>query len=51
MRTVLWAGEEQGGIGAQQYYDLHKVLHIVAFLNREKKIALHNEREQNYRNQ
>ncbi|XP_039973920.1 carboxypeptidase Q-like isoform X2 [Xiphias gladius] len=25
MRTVLWTGEEQGGVGAQQYYDLHKV--------------------------
>uniref|UniRef100_A0A8C2XDC2 Carboxypeptidase Q n=1 Tax=Cyclopterus lumpus TaxID=8103 RepID=A0A8C2XDC2_CYCLU len=25
MRTVLWTAEEQGGVGAQQYYDLHKV--------------------------
>ncbi|XP_077383864.1 carboxypeptidase Q-like isoform X1 [Festucalex cinctus] len=25
MRTVLWTGEEQGGVGAQQYYNLHKV--------------------------
>ncbi|XP_068179855.1 carboxypeptidase Q-like [Antennarius striatus] len=25
LRTVLWTGEEQGGIGAAQYYDLHKV--------------------------
>ncbi|XP_061748830.1 carboxypeptidase Q-like isoform X2 [Nerophis ophidion] len=25
MRTVLWAGEEAGGVGAQQYYNLHKV--------------------------
>ncbi|XP_061919070.1 carboxypeptidase Q-like isoform X1 [Entelurus aequoreus] len=25
MRTVLWAGEEAGGVGAQQYYNLHMV--------------------------
>uniref|UniRef100_A0AAV2MFG5 Uncharacterized protein n=1 Tax=Knipowitschia caucasica TaxID=637954 RepID=A0AAV2MFG5_KNICA len=25
LRTVLWTGEEQGGVGAQQYYNLHKV--------------------------
>ncbi|XP_028986292.1 LOW QUALITY PROTEIN: carboxypeptidase Q-like [Betta splendens] len=25
LRTVLWTAEEQGGVGAQQYYDLHKV--------------------------
>lgn len=25
LRTVLWTAEEQGGIGAQQYYNLHKV--------------------------
>ncbi|XP_029359220.1 carboxypeptidase Q isoform X1 [Echeneis naucrates] len=25
MRTVLWTAEEQGGVGAQQYYNLHKV--------------------------
>lgn len=25
LRTVLWTGEEQGGVGAQQYFDLHKV--------------------------
>ncbi|KFW05010.1 Carboxypeptidase Q, partial [Eurypyga helias] len=24
LRLVLWTGEEQGGIGAQQYYQLHK---------------------------
>ncbi|KAG8441782.1 hypothetical protein GDO86_010818, partial [Hymenochirus boettgeri] len=24
VRMVLWTGEEQGGVGAQQYYDLHK---------------------------
>ncbi|KAG7250094.1 hypothetical protein CRUP_002619, partial [Coryphaenoides rupestris] len=24
MRAVLWTGEEQGGVGAQQYYDQHK---------------------------
>ena len=26
LRTVLWTAEEQGGVGAQQYYNLHKVL-------------------------
>lgn len=26
LRAVLWTAEEQGGVGAQQYYDLHKVL-------------------------
>ncbi|XP_068614796.1 carboxypeptidase Q-like [Brachionichthys hirsutus] len=25
LRTVLWTAEEQGGIGAAQYYNLHKV--------------------------
>lgn len=25
LRTVLWTAEEQGGVGAQQYYELHKV--------------------------
>ncbi|KAM4633286.1 carboxypeptidase Q-like [Polymixia lowei] len=25
LRAVLWTAEEQGGVGAQQYYDLHKV--------------------------
>ncbi|XP_034031089.1 carboxypeptidase Q-like [Thalassophryne amazonica] len=25
LRTVLWTGEEPGGVGAQQYYNLHKV--------------------------
>ncbi|XP_026546399.1 carboxypeptidase Q [Notechis scutatus] len=25
LRLVLWTGEEQGGIGAEQYYKLHKV--------------------------
>ncbi|KAM9309420.1 carboxypeptidase Q-like [Pholidichthys leucotaenia] len=25
LRTVLWSAEEQGGVGAQQYYNLHKV--------------------------
>ncbi|XP_036931456.1 carboxypeptidase Q-like isoform X2 [Acanthopagrus latus] len=25
LRTVLWTAEEQGGVGAQQYYNLHKV--------------------------
>ncbi|XP_071381535.1 carboxypeptidase Q-like [Centroberyx affinis] len=25
LRAVLWSAEEQGGVGAQQYYDLHKV--------------------------
>ncbi|XP_056300250.1 carboxypeptidase Q-like isoform X1 [Pseudoliparis swirei] len=25
LRTVLWTAEEPGGVGAQQYYDLHKV--------------------------
>ncbi|NXS11866.1 CBPQ Carboxypeptidase, partial [Neodrepanis coruscans] len=24
LRLVLWTGEEQGGIGAKQYYQLHK---------------------------
>nr|XP_057941305.1 carboxypeptidase Q-like isoform X2 [Doryrhamphus excisus] len=24
MRTVLWTGEEAGGVGAQQYFNLHK---------------------------
>lgn len=24
LRTVLWSGEEQGGVGAQQYFNLHK---------------------------
>lgn len=24
LRTVLWTGEEQGGVGAQQYFNLHK---------------------------
>ncbi|KAM4705970.1 carboxypeptidase Q [Rhinophrynus dorsalis] len=24
IRLVLWTGEEQGGVGASQYYDLHK---------------------------
>lgn len=23
---MLWTAEEQGGVGAQQYYNLHKVL-------------------------
>lgn len=26
LRTVLWTAEEQGGVGAQQYFNLHKVL-------------------------
>ncbi|XP_065524725.1 carboxypeptidase Q isoform X5 [Lathamus discolor] len=26
LRLVLWTGEEQGGIGAEQYYQLHKVI-------------------------
>ncbi|KAG8010203.1 Carboxypeptidase Q [Nibea albiflora] len=25
LRTVLWTAEEQGGVGAQQYYNLHKI--------------------------
>lgn len=25
LRLVLWTAEEQGGIGAEQYYQLHKV--------------------------
>nr|XP_040020283.1 carboxypeptidase Q-like [Gasterosteus aculeatus aculeatus]XP_040020285.1 carboxypeptidase Q-like [Gasterosteus aculeatus aculeatus] len=25
LRTVLWTAEEQGGVGARQYYDQHKV--------------------------
>ncbi|XP_074540611.1 carboxypeptidase Q-like [Halichoeres trimaculatus] len=25
LRTVLWSAEEQGGVGAQQYFNLHKV--------------------------
>ncbi|XP_077577209.1 carboxypeptidase Q-like [Stigmatopora nigra] len=25
MRTVLWTAEEQGGVGAQQYFNLHKL--------------------------
>lgn len=25
LRLVLWTAEEQGGIGAKQYYQLHKV--------------------------
>nr|XP_029499540.1 carboxypeptidase Q-like [Oncorhynchus nerka] len=25
LRTVLWSAEEQGGVGAQQYFQLHKV--------------------------
>ncbi|XP_008289973.1 carboxypeptidase Q [Stegastes partitus] len=25
LRAVLWTAEEQGGVGAQQYYDQHKV--------------------------
>lgn len=25
LRLVLWTGEEQGGVGASQYYQLHKV--------------------------
>lgn len=25
LRLVLWTGEEQGGVGAKQYYQLHKV--------------------------
>ncbi|CAG6015811.1 unnamed protein product [Menidia menidia] len=25
LRAVLWTAEEQGGVGAQQYYNLHKV--------------------------
>uniref|UniRef100_A0A667Y604 Carboxypeptidase Q n=1 Tax=Myripristis murdjan TaxID=586833 RepID=A0A667Y604_9TELE len=25
LRVVLWTAEEQGGVGAQQYYNLHKV--------------------------
>ncbi|KAK1895882.1 Carboxypeptidase Q, partial [Dissostichus eleginoides] len=25
LRAVLWTAEEQGGVGAQQYFDLHKV--------------------------
>lgn len=29
LRTVLWTAEEQGGVGAQQYYNLHKVLSTV----------------------
>ncbi|XP_075440594.1 carboxypeptidase Q-like [Ascaphus truei] len=24
LRLVLWTGEEQGGVGAHQYYELHK---------------------------
>lgn len=29
LRTVLWTAEEQGGVGAQQYFNLHKVLSAV----------------------
>lgn len=29
LRTVLWTAEEQGGVEAQQYYNLHKVLSTV----------------------
>ncbi|KAJ1193216.1 hypothetical protein NDU88_002520 [Pleurodeles waltl] len=25
LRLVLWTGEEQGGVGARQYFDRHKV--------------------------
>ncbi|XP_055759967.1 angiopoietin-1-like isoform X2 [Salvelinus fontinalis] len=25
LRTVLWSAEEQGGVGAQQYFQLHKI--------------------------
>ncbi|XP_069477503.1 carboxypeptidase Q [Ambystoma mexicanum] len=25
LRLVLWTGEEQGGVGASQYYELHKI--------------------------
>lgn len=40
MRTVLWTGEEQGGVGAQQYYDLHKVLsNFTPVLNRKQTVT------------
>lgn len=29
LRTVLWTAEEQGGVGAQQYFNIHKVLSTV----------------------
>lgn len=32
LRAVLWTAEEQGGVGAQQYFDLHKVLSTVTAL-------------------
>lgn len=28
LRAVLWTAEEQGGVGAQQYFNLHKVLQL-----------------------
>lgn len=37
LRTVLWAAEEQGGIGAQQYYNFHKVRLIVPYGNHNRK--------------
>uniref|UniRef100_A0AAX7VU98 Carboxypeptidase Q n=1 Tax=Astatotilapia calliptera TaxID=8154 RepID=A0AAX7VU98_ASTCA len=32
LRTVLWTAEEQGGVGAQQYFNLHKVMEEVVKL-------------------
>lgn len=37
LRTVLWTAEEQGGIGAQQYYNFHKVKLIVPYGNYSRK--------------
>lgn len=36
LRTVLWTAEEQGGVGAQQYYNLHKVLTTVTAVPNRK---------------
>lgn len=37
LRTVLWTAEEQGGVGAQQYYNLHKVLTTVTEVPNRKR--------------
>lgn len=37
LRTVLWTAEEQGGIGAQQYYNFHKVWLNVLYGNYNRK--------------
>lgn len=33
---MLWTAEEQGGVGAQQYYNLHKVLSTVTAASERK---------------